>query len=152
MKINKLYIEENISSSDLLKKALTEFGIEQYEIIKNEEGKPYIKGNPIYFNISNKDNITVLLISDLECGVDIETITFNEKIMNKFYLKSEIDLINNSLNKEQEFTKIWVKKESYIKMIGKGLSFGIKNIDTNNYKYEIKEYKNYYIASCFKMW
>lgn len=146
--MEKLYIFKNTSSSEVLKKVLNENNIDDYEVIYNDNGKPYIKNNIYYFNISNKDDITVLLLSDYECGVDIEKIKYNEKIVNKYYNKKEQRLVNKAKKKEEAFTKIWVKKESYIKMLGIGLKYGIENVDTTKIKYKIKKYGDYYIGYC----
>ena len=138
----KLYIEKNGSSKDLLKKVLKENNIDE-EIIYNEYGKPYLKNNEIYFNISHKDNYTVLVTSKKEVGVDIEKITFKERLLNKIASNEEKKLIKNA----EDFTKLWVKKESYVKYLGRGLSYGLKNVDTLKLqKYQIKKYQDYYIA------
>lgn len=138
----KLYIEEGVSSRNLLKKVLKENDIDE-EIIYNEYGKPYLKNNEIYFNISHKDNYTVLVTSKKEIGIDIEKITFKKRVLNKIANDEEKKLIKNA----EDFTKLWVKKESYVKYLGMGLSYGLKNVDTLKLKkYKIKKYQDYYIA------
>ncbi|MBR4230958.1 MAG: 4'-phosphopantetheinyl transferase superfamily protein [Bacilli bacterium] len=138
----KLYISRNIPTCDLLRKHNL-----NNEIIYNKYGKPYFKDNPIFFNVSHSDKYAVLAVSDKEIGVDIQKITYKAKIINKICNENEKKLIKNA----NDFTKIWVKKESFVKMVGQGLSYGLINADTqtiNNIK--IKKYKNYYIAICLK--
>ena len=136
----RLYIGKNKSSKEMLVK------YHLYDdIFYNGYGKPYLKGNRLYFNISHCDNYIVLVISDKEVGVDIQKITFREKILNHICTLKEKELIKNAI----DFTKLWVKKESYVKYLGKGISYGLKNVDTlklNNIK--TKKYKNYYIGIC----
>ncbi len=138
----KLYIEKNTSSQKLLNKVLTELNIND-EIIYNEYGKPYLKSNKVYFNISHSFDYIVLVISSKEIGVDIEKIRMRRNVIDKVYTEDEKKLINNA----DDFTLMWVKKESYVKYLGKGLSYGLKNVDTLKLKrYQIKKYKDYYIA------
>ena len=138
----KLYVEKNISSKDLLTKVLNEYKIKD-EIIYNEYGKPYIKNNSLYFNISHSGIYTVLVIASSEVGVDIEKITMHENVIDKVCTNDEKKLIKNA----DDFTKMWVKKESYVKFLGVGLAYGLKNVDTlkiNNFI--IKKIDDYYIA------
>lgn len=144
----KLYIEENTTTDNFLKKVLNENNIYEYEIIKNKYGKKYLKTNELYFNISNKDNITVIAISDKEIGIDIESIKYNSSILNTICTESEKEYILNSVDKENDFTKMWTMKESYVKMIGLGLKYDLKKVDTIalKNKFIIKKYKNYIIS------
>jgi phosphopantetheinyl transferase len=50
------------------------------------------------------------------------------KIASRFYNDDEISYINRY--GEDAFYQIWVRKEAYIKYLGKGLSFGLKNVST----------------------
>ncbi len=150
IKKNKIYIRENTSSNELLKEILNNvYHIKDYEIVYNENGKPYLKDIPnLFFNISNKDNITVCVFSRVEVGIDIEKVTYIEGVAKRICNDREWQKLSRDANKEYLFTKLWVLKESYLKMLGEGLSYGMKNIDTNTIedKVELIEYKNYLIA------
>ena len=148
----KLYIKSNINSKDLLNQVLLEYNITNYELIYNKNGKPYLKGNPLYFNISHDKDICVLVISDKEIGVDVEYLTYKQSIVNKYFTKNEKDIMNNSNNLLYDFTKIWVIKESFIKMQGKTILDGLKKIDTTKLRKEIDiiDKKEYLIAICRK--
>ena len=64
-------------------------------------------------------------------------------ILNKIASNEEKKLVKNA----EDFTKLWVKKESYVEYLGIGLSYGPKNVDTLKLKkYKIKKYYDYYIA------
>ncbi len=144
--MNKLYIEENVSSNDVIKKIATDNNLSNYVVLKNENGKPYFKDNDIYFNISNKDNITVAVTSSNPVGIDIEKLTFKNMVVKHFFSKNEQDVIKKSLNKELDFTTIWVKKEAYLKYLGLDLT-SIRKIDTTKINgFTIKKYKEYIIG------
>lgn len=138
----KLYIEKNITSKELLKQVFKDFNIEE-EIIYNEYGKPYIKSNKIYFNISHSKEYIVCAVSDKCIGIDIEYITYRPRVANRYFNAEEKKLAINDI----EFTKIWVKKESYLKWLGSGLSYGLLNVDTTKIdNYELIKKDNYFIC------
>ena len=138
----KLYIEKNIQSHDLLKKVLSHYGITD-EIVYNDYGKPYLKNKEIYFNISHSFAYTVLVIADSNVGVDIEKITMRENVIDKMCTKEEKKLIKT----KEDFTKMSVKKESYLKYLGIGMSYGLKNADTLKlHGFIIKKIDDYYIS------
>ena len=141
----KIFIEKNTNTKALLDKVLKKLKISD-EIIYNEYGKPYLKSNKIYFSLSDSKEYTVCAISDKEIGVDIEKITYKKRVINKVCNSEEIKKINTP----EDFTKIWVKKESYSKLIGIGLSFDFKKIDTNRNKFDIFKKGDYYISVSYE--
>lgn len=123
----KLYLKENIDSKEFLSNILNSINITNFEIVYNEYNKPYLKNNEIYFSISHSKNLVAIVISDKEVGIDLEYLTYKKNALNKAYTDSEKNLVGND---KFMFTKIWVMKEAYVKMLGKGLSYGLKNVDT----------------------
>lgn len=149
----KLYIKENTDSKSLLKYALNDNNIFDYSISYNEYGKPYLNNN-LYFNISNSNNITACIISDKEIGLDIEKIKYNEKVAKRVLNVKEMEILNNSKNKDEMFTIFWTSKESYVKLLGIGIGYGLKNVDTTKLKEKIiiKKYNNYILAISKERW
>lgn len=145
----KLYIEKNISSDEFLKRVLKkEYNIDSFTIVKNEFGKPYIKNNTLYFSVSHDKDICIIAVSSKEIGIDVEYLNYNTSVINKYFFDTEKEIMAKSNNKKYDFTKIWVKKEAYLKMKGTGLNYGKENIDTTKIKAEIIDYKDYLIAVC----
>ena len=91
--MDKLYIEENISSNDIIKRIAYDYNLSNYVVLKTKNGKPYFrvgnKDNEIYFNISNKDNITVAVTSSKPVGIDIERLTFKSSVAKHFFSKND---------------------------------------------------------------
>ena len=138
----KLYIGKNKNSQEMLKKILKKYHLKD-DIFYNEYGKPYLKGNSLYFNISHSHDYTVIVIADSEVGVDIQKITFPKKIINHICNDEE----KKYLKSPKDFTKMWVKKESYVKYLGIGIGYGLKKVDTLHLpNIKLKKYKNYYIG------
>lgn len=102
-----------------------------FEYSYNEFGKPFFSNFPCFnFNISHCKNAFALAISDDKVGVDIEKILqYSPEIAMRFFSKNEIELLNKSLDKNLEFTKIWTLKEAYSKKIGLGLNLPFKSFD-----------------------
>lgn len=147
----KLYLKENVSSKELLDYALEDYAnIKGYELTYNEYKKPYLKDIPLYFSISNTKNITICAISDNEIGVDIEYKQYKEQIKEKAFTKAELELINKSTDKETTFTTMWTIKESFVKMLGIGLSYGLSRVNSIEIKENVQiiDEGNYIISIC----
>ena len=131
----------------MLKKILKEeYNIDSFTIIKNEFGKPYLKDNQLYFSISHDIDTCAIAISSSEIGIDLEYLNYNERVINKYFYDAEKEIMAKSNNLKYDFTKIWVKKEAYLKMKGTGLNFGKENVDTTKIDAKIIDYNNYLIA------
>ena len=121
---------------------------------KNEYGKPYLEGNPLYFNISHSGEWVVGAISDYLVGIDVEQIKKADLgIAKRFFAPLEYDaLMQIACEKAQNeaFYMLWSGKESYIKMIGKGLTIPLEafSLAYNQHKIELidayKEKKAYF--------
>ena len=102
------------------------------------QGKPYLEKSPLNFSISHCNDIVVCAVNKMEIGIDIEDI----KIANKYAIKkslTEVEKGNMELSniKDEYFFRIWSLKEAFIKCLGEGLSYGMKNVEFNiSNKYE----------------
>ena len=98
----------------------------QLHISANRYGKPYLVNDPhIQYNLSHSGNYIALAIDSKAVGIDIEQIKpIDIKIAERFFSKDEILYITSHTRKMRTiaFYQIWTKKESYIKLEGKGLS------------------------------
>ncbi len=146
---------------DILINKLKEYfniNILKEDIIYDKRGKPYIKNNQKKFSFSYSNELAIVGISDYDLGIDVEKIrAYDKNIINKIYSKSEFDFINNSNNKNYEFTKLWTYKEAFVKFKGTGIDKNFRKlnfIDNNSYKYDTFfktiNYTNYIITVCSK--
>ena len=88
--------------------------LNEYNILIGEFGKPYINSST-HFNISHSNNIVCAIISDKECGIDVEKvreISSKDSLCKRFGYEEMTD---------KEFIKEWTKRESFGKMTGKGV-------------------------------
>lgn len=139
----------------------------------NIYGKPELKGKcDFFFNISHSGSWVFAGIDSKPIGVDIEEIILIDyiSISKRFFTEDECRwlLSQNVKNRIKCFYKLWTIKESYLKMIGKGLSvplnsFSIifdhddnvllKHTDNSKIEANIKLYDvggDYTIAVCSK--
>lgn len=137
------------TSKELLEIALKEEGITSYKILKSKNGKPYLENSNIFYNISHKNKMVGLIISDSEVGLDIEYIDTEsikrQSTLKCFFTEKERESITNN----EELLTLWTKKESYIKLNGGMLRDAI-GLDINNINviYDTFKLDNYIITIC----
>ena len=87
----------------------------------NEHGAPYWAVGP-YFSISHCKQGIVVAVSETPIGIDIEAIRpLNEGLVQKAMNPQEQAQIAAAANPEQEFIRLWTRKEAYVKMLGTGI-------------------------------
>lgn len=115
--LGTFYYSFSKTSKELLEIALKEEGITSYKISKSINGKPYIDNSNIFYNISHKNKMVGLIISNSEVGLDIEYIdTENikrESTLKYFFTEKE----RESITTNEDLLTLWTKKESYIKLM-----------------------------------
>ena len=118
-------------------------------IAKTENGKPYFSDIPyIDFSISHSENLVAcsVCISKKQkpvIGIDCEAIYKKDPmpLSERFFTKNEIETIASSDDKAKEFTKLWTKKEAYLKLLGKGLSVSLSSFDVGSLPYHFETYE-----------
>lgn len=144
----KFYLKENISSKDMLDFVLRDNNIYDYNVYYNEYGKPYLD-NGLYFNISHSKNVIVCVISDREVGIDIEYLRYSDSVIRKCFNDKERVV---SLNNKEIFTIIWTIKESYVKLLGIGLEYGLNNVDSFSLRDNVivKKFNDFIVSICMR--
>jgi len=98
---------------------------------EGSHGKPEVAepATTIRFNVSHSEALAVIAIADgRDVGVDIEAIRpvpELEEIAQRYFSDQEADALMHTAPgaREQNFFRIWTRKEAFIKAIGDGLSF-----------------------------
>ncbi|MBN2172881.1 MAG: 4'-phosphopantetheinyl transferase superfamily protein [Bacteroidales bacterium] len=102
----------------------------------SEKGKPYT-GYDLRFNLSHSGEWVVAAFGNTTVGIDIEQVkTTDFKVAERFFSKAEVADLNRLTGKAKEsyFFDLWTLKESYLKLLGKGLTralntFTVKKTD-----------------------
>lgn len=124
----KLFFLQNTNlNHNVVKDVLEDYYKQDLSLCFEENQKPYIKNSKNkFFNYSHSYNLLLIALNNTEIGVDTEKIRkINLNLMNKAFLKNEIEyVISHPKEKQDEaFLRIWTKKESYIKFLGKNIFF-----------------------------
>lgn len=101
-------------------------------------GKPYISGLELEISITHSGGYLLVAVGKQKIGVDIEQvkpIDF-QKVMNYLFTEEEIQFVAEDI---RAFYDIWVKKECYTKMLGKGMlmpfqDFSVVNIENATFQ------------------
>jgi len=98
----------------------------------NENGAPLTDGG--YVSISDTAAFWICALSDFPVGIDIEEEgrTVKSSVAKRLHVKEQECLAPlNSEGREwkEEFLGIWVKKEAYMKLMGKGLRMGLSSFN-----------------------
>ena len=92
------------------------------QIFYGSNGKPYLKDNRFYFNISHSGDYAVLATADREVGVDVEkTLPYPQAVADRCFTPAEREWMDGSAD---SFYRIWTAKESAVKALGLTLSPG----------------------------
>ena len=153
-RVDSLFFEKDkhikIVEYFLVKKLLKLKGNPDFVYSKNN--KPYIDGEK-NFNISHSDNMLVVATSKNPVGVDVQKIVeYNPKLAAFVLSDGELKKVSTSSNPGLEFTKLWTKKESYIKCNGLTIFNDIKNVLSlaTNYRFKYDYVDNFVICTCTK--
>lgn len=102
-----------------------------FEILKTENGKPYINGYPLHFSISHSGDRGIIAISDKPIGVDIEIFKdkLRKSVIERFSAREQAEIAD-----ERDFLKHWTAREAYVKLYGLTIAEMWKRIEFLNGK------------------
>ncbi len=129
---------DSVCARALLKYILSKyFGVDNFLIDSDENGKPYILNSDLHFNMSHSSDMVFCAVSYAEIGCDVQAVKeFNPKISKRFFTDFEDVLLLESTKQDRLFTKLWTLKESVLKQKGVGLSGGLSSYDFSAKLYE----------------
>lgn len=122
----------------LLREKLPEYGssrnITTYDepprLAFGKNGKPTLADYPeIHFNLSHCEGLAVCLFSPYECGADCENIRkFKQRTAERVCSAEELAALDKAQDKDYLFTRLWTLKEAYVKAIGIGISYPLREV------------------------
>ncbi len=95
-----------------------------------EMGKPYFPAHPdMHFNLSHCEGLAVCLYSAHECGADCENIRkYKQRTAERVCSPEELAMLADTQDKDYLFTRLWTLKEAYVKAIGIGISYPLREV------------------------
>jgi len=136
-KLKERYIISHGILRQLLAKRVNDSAAD-IRIEKTEFGKPFLSDYPeLSFNISHSDDILALAFSaqcqlgiDVECHKDRDTW---EGLVKKCLASEEADYWYRleKADRSRAFYQFWVRKEAFVKAVGKGITLGLNQCVIN---------------------
>lgn len=102
---------------------------EEISFSKNEYGKPFLNNfDVLHFNLSHSGDWVVCAVDEQPVGIDVEEISPIDLDISKNYFSRDehLDLLSKP-DRIAYFFTLWTLKESYIKIVGKGLSLPLNS-------------------------
>lgn len=95
-----------------------------------EMGKPFLPDTPqLHFNLSHCSGLAVCLLSHTECGVDCESIRpCKQRVAERVCNAQELAALKAAKDADFLFTRLWTLKEAYVKAIGIGISYPMREV------------------------
>ena len=136
-KIQRMKSEKNrhlsMAAGLLLENALRERGLRGKELtfFKNADGKPYIVEYPdFHYNLSHSKECVALVVDNRPVGIDVEGLRIGyQKLARRFFSEDEVASLKEAWS-DEVFTKIWTRKESYLKATGYGMRMPLDGFST----------------------
>lgn len=99
------------------------FGIKSFKMAYGEYGKPYLPDYPdVHFNISHCGIGCAVVVANYPVGVDIQDVRpFSWDVAKQVCSEGELADLEKSSDRDRLFTKMWAMKESWGKMMGRGI-------------------------------
>lgn len=129
---------QNRTIEHRLGRKLLEYGLKKefgrsYTVTEEANQKPFLLEAPhIDFNISHTKGLVVCAIGNRNIGIDAELIRpFEERLLRRVCSKKEQDYVlevDDIQVREERFFRLWTLKESFVKAIGRGIAFPLKDI------------------------
>ena len=127
---NETVRRRSLAVAMLLHYGLQQAGLDATELAfaHNEEGKPYLAGETLCFNLSHSGEWAVCAIAGGEVGCDVEKVTQCKLgVAERFFCREEYDdIAAQPLGEAQadRFFRYWTLKESFMKATGLGMKLG----------------------------
>lgn len=89
-----------------------------------EFGKPYLANEQdIHFNLSHAGTFCACAVANEPVGMDVEVCQqMDEGVARICFQERERDWLHAQEDPDEAFTRLWTRKESYLKLVGTGLS------------------------------
>ena len=116
----------------------------QIEILSDENNKPFLKQNPLHFNISHDRNAFAIAVSEYTpVGIDIEKIKHDleySSLLNSVFTSQEISSVrDNPVVAREIFFLLWTRKEALLKAMGTGIIDDLNKIDVSGMANEVRK-------------
>ena len=120
-------------------------------------GKPFLSCHPeLHFNLSHGGELAVCAVSDRPVGADAEPLLTPDPALAAYaFSEEEQQWLAAQEDAALAFTRLWVRKESYLKCLGTGLSYPLRELtlhpgreEERGCRFTEKEIRGHRISLC----
>jgi phosphopantetheine--protein transferase-like protein len=106
----------------------------EVKIIYDANKKPWLNGNPLFFNLSHTRDAFAFAISDnVRIGIDLENfdrnIDFKAIIRTFFSIGEEKFILEDQEKSRDRFFLLWTRKEAFLKALGTGIIDTLQDVE-----------------------
>ena len=118
------------------------------EIHKTPQGKPFFVGSDLHFSLSHTKKHAFCAISPGNIGIDAEEIsrTIDLRLAEKILSPTEKRRFDDADNKPAALLRLWVLKEAYGKLTGRGWGNYLRETDFDPFDPRIQIIDGCYVA------
>ncbi|MBE6020286.1 MAG: 4'-phosphopantetheinyl transferase superfamily protein [Clostridiales bacterium] len=130
---------------DSIKRCFREKGSD-ITVYKDEAGRPLTDREGVWVSATHTGETLICAISERPVGIDAQIVKDGldgRRIAGRFFThEEEKKVLSDGM---EAFYEIWCRKEAFSKVVGKGISYGLKNIetvdDTGRYASEVEGFR-----------
>lgn len=123
--MNNLYVTKAEGIYDRLDEILIKLTGGSPKILRTENGKPYVDGNPLFFSLSHSGKHGMIAVCDRPVGVDLEIYKNKNRyaLTARFPFDEQLEILT-----EKDFLIHWTVREAFVKMRGSTLANDLKSM------------------------
>lgn len=132
--------EDRIIAAGALREVLSHYlkiDPQKIEYSYGEQGKPYIHGSDVYFNISHTQGLLLIAVTTIgQVGIDVECVNRTadlREITQRYFTKNESAALFslNEADFQKAFCRCWTQKEAFVKASGVGLLRALNSFEVS---------------------
>lgn len=119
----------------------------------DKDGKPYLNDNSFFFNISHIKNHIIMVVADVEVGVDMEFVSTKRNLLGiaeRYFSTDEYQSLKNSDEINKDFYTLWTLKEAQVKRSSLGIAKELsKAIFYKKQQWASEKYPNDFVTTFY---
>ena len=82
------------------------------EILRDEKGRPYVRGNPVFFSVSHSGDLVVMAVAPNPIGIDVEYMKPHD------FARLSAWFFGEAIQGREDFYRRWTRFEAGLKLAG----------------------------------
>lgn len=105
-------------------------GVAEDALERTADGKPYVPGSPVCFNVTHAHELGAVALAQVDVGVDVEALAGprRRRVLPGVLSPSERARVEAAAVPLTEFLRCWTRKEALLKAIGCGVGVKLEQV------------------------